>query len=484
MSVAQSTTSASCSTTAPSHVSTDEEDAFVLPFVPGPAPAPDAAASAAATATADAAAKRADTNRSKWINDIFPRWPADRNSRTVQRLCWEGIPSSVRGKAWSLIIGNDLKITPELYDILHERAAAARAMEIAAMAEAEAEARALVTASESTQQQQQQQDGEGGGTQCASSEVKDLTLSTSSSSPGTVASHSPFISPLAAASPMSGPAGAAVLAGSASGDGVMRPRSSSMTAGSFLSPTSPSSPFSSSSSSLSVRGRERSIVLIDRDIPRTFPELKIFDADGPLHAPLRDVLDAYVFYRPDLGYVQGMTFLAGMLLLNMDTESAFCALANLLAQDLNFSFFRMHVSDEMNVYLRALHKLLASSIPAVGKHLDEIGVAPAMYAFPWFMTMFSRALSLDAAHRVWDNFLYHGRVFLFRTAIGVMKVLQPRLLQGSFDSVVELLRHAPSEMDVEVLFSAIDKVSISEKQLAKALAEAEAAEKAKDAAKR
>jgi len=28
---------------------------------------------------------------------------------------------------------------------------------------------------------------------------------------------------------------------------------------------------------------------------------------------------AYVFYRPDVGYVQGMSYLAAMLLLSMDT---------------------------------------------------------------------------------------------------------------------------------------------------------------------
>jgi hypothetical protein len=38
----------------------------------------------------------------------------------------------------------------------------------------------------------------------------------------------------------------------------------------------------------------------------------------------------YVFFRPDVGYVQGMSHLAAMLLLNLDVFPAFVAFANLL----------------------------------------------------------------------------------------------------------------------------------------------------------
>ena len=40
-------------------------------------------------------------------------------------------------------------------------------------------------------------------------------------------------------------------------------------------------------------------------------------------AQLRDVLEAYTAYRPDIGYVQGMSYLAAILLLNMDTYECF-----------------------------------------------------------------------------------------------------------------------------------------------------------------
>ena len=41
----------------------------------------------------------------------------------------------------------------------------------------------------------------------------------------------------------------------------------------------------------------------------------------------------YTFMRPDCGYVQGMSYLAAILLLFLDTYPAFQALANMMAAD-------------------------------------------------------------------------------------------------------------------------------------------------------
>ncbi|OWK07971.1 hypothetical protein Celaphus_00008496, partial [Cervus elaphus hippelaphus] len=40
-----------------------------------------------------------------------------RSTRRVRELWWQGLPPSVRGKVWSLAVGNELNITPGLYSI-------------------------------------------------------------------------------------------------------------------------------------------------------------------------------------------------------------------------------------------------------------------------------------------------------------------------------------------------------------------------------
>lgn len=62
---------------------------------------------------------------------------------------------------------------------------------------------------------------------------------------------------------------------------------------------------------------------------------------GPYHDPLHNILGAYACYRPDVGYVQGMSFLAATLLLNMDETDAFIAFSNLLNRPAHMAFFRV-----------------------------------------------------------------------------------------------------------------------------------------------
>lgn len=44
---------------------------------------------------------------------------------------------------------------------------------------------------------------------------------------------------------------------------------------------------------------------IEKDVKETYPELRIFQPEGPLHVALMDVLKAYSMYRSDVGYVHG-----------------------------------------------------------------------------------------------------------------------------------------------------------------------------------
>lgn len=71
---------------------------------------------------------------------------------------------------------------------------------------------------------------------------------------------------------------------------------------------------------------------IDKDIHRTFPSLRRFA--GPAgQDSLRRVLQAYAAYDPEVGYCQGMNFVAGLLLMYVEEEEAACAALVMLMQE-------------------------------------------------------------------------------------------------------------------------------------------------------
>ncbi|KAG8269172.1 hypothetical protein J6590_004467 [Homalodisca vitripennis] len=88
--------------------------------------------------------------------------------------------------------------------------------------------------------------------------------------------------------------------------------------------------------------KEASMQQIQLDISRTFPHLCIFQRGGPYYDMLHCLLAAYVCYRPDVGYVQGMSFIAAVLILNMEAADAFVCFANLLNKPCHMAFFHLN----------------------------------------------------------------------------------------------------------------------------------------------
>jgi len=60
--------------------------------------------------------------------------------------------------------------------------------------------------------------------------------------------------------------------------------------------------------------------VIEEDLHRTYSEMNIFRYGNKLYQPLKNVLTAFSLLRPDLGYVQGMSYVAGSLLLHFGSE--------------------------------------------------------------------------------------------------------------------------------------------------------------------
>ncbi|XP_061922064.1 TBC1 domain family member 14 isoform X2 [Entelurus aequoreus] len=285
-----------------------------------------------------------------WNQEILPNWSTLCTSRRVRDLWWQGIPPSVRGKVWSLAVGNDLNITHELYNIC--------------LARAKEKWTAPASAPEA--------------------EIED--------------------------------------AGSSN--------------------------------------RESSLELIKLDISRTFPQLCIFQQGGPYHDVLHSILGAYTCYRPDVGYVQGMSFIAAVLILNLDTAEAFIAFSNLLNKPCQMAFFRVDHS-LMLTYFAAFEVFFEENLPKLFAHFKENSLTPDIYLIDWIFTLYSKSLPLDLACRVWDVFCRDGEEFLFRTALGLLRLFHDVLTGMDFIHMAQFLTRLPDLIPAEQLFQHIAAVHMS-----------------------
>ncbi|CAO3699385.1 unnamed protein product [Rhizopus stolonifer] len=178
---------------------------------------------------------------------------------------------------------------------------------------------------------------------------------------------------------------------------------------------------------------------IDEDILRTLPSLCVFQPDGPLFASLRRVLHAYVGYRPNLSYPRGTSFLAGVLLLNMNTVETFSSLINLInSSDVLSS---LYVSDEKRIqgFFKVFNVIFAENFPKLYLHFKNLTLTPENYLPDWFMTIFASIVPLELSSRLWDIYLLHGDIILFRTGLVVLKYLEPLLWGSGFSETVRIL---------------------------------------------
>ena len=111
---------------------------------------------------------------------------------------------------------------------------------------------------------------------------------------------------------------------------------------------------------------EDSIAIIENDLPRTFSTLEFYNQskeEGVNHvSQLRRILRAFTVMRPDVGYVQGMSYLAGFLLLENSEYQTFILFHNLLIKSQILSFYKFK-ADEIIQRLKFFRQAFLVELP-------------------------------------------------------------------------------------------------------------------------
>lgn len=195
---------------------------------------------------------------------------------------------------------------------------------------------------------------------------------------------------------------------------------------------------------------------IEKDAETTYPELKIFQPEGPLHGSLCDVLKAYAMYRSDVGYVPGTSTIAALLLLNLPTPSAsFSALSNILNRPLPLSF---HTSDSgaTNRAYTLLLTNLAHQAPQLHKHLTSLNLNPDIYLRDMFTSLMTSCLGLDNASRLWDIMVFEGDAVVVRAGVAYLIGMEGRLFAAeSPKAVYDTVRNGLDNMEEEAWIASV-----------------------------
>ena len=174
---------------------------------------------------------------------------------------------------------------------------------------------------------------------------------------------------------------------------------------------------------------------IHDDVTRTMPENKMFKDKETLKS-LQRVLRAYSVFDEELGFTQGMSFLAAVLLLYMDEKSAYYCYKSLMHGEKHMmrslylnGFPQLYKIKELwNVLLRQRYKKVAANMEQV----DFV-----VYGAEWFLSAFlTFSFDPQIKLRIYDRFVAFGTRALLSFALVIISRHKDILANASFEDIV------------------------------------------------
>jgi hypothetical protein len=210
---------------------------------------------------------------------------------------------------------------------------------------------------------------------------------------------------------------------------------------------------------------------IRRDVIRTFPQAPSFQELGK-QDELSQLLHAYSNIDRGVGYTQSMAFIAAMLLLYLDVDSALWSFKTLM-KGRHYRMRELYTDGFPKVFeLRKVWQIvLRKKCRRAADFLDEQGVQFENYAMVWFMCCFMDIDFVgDLRVRIFDRFAGFATRAILSFALVIIVRMKTRIIKGNTDQILEVLRRTGSEpemLDWRAVIQTWDRLWMSEKEYRK-----------------
>lgn len=154
------------------------------------------------------------------------------------------------------------------------------------------------------------------------------------------------------------------------------------------------------------------------DLPRTFPD-NIFFENHDIRLKLFNVLIAYAHHNKEVGYCQGLNYIAGLLLIvTKNEEWSFWLLKTLL--DDTVRSYHTKTMEGLKIDTAVFRELLVQRAPQVNQRLEVVGLPCAVMSTKWLICMFAEVLPTETVLRIWDCIFHEGDKILFRVSLTLL----------------------------------------------------------------
>jgi hypothetical protein len=178
---------------------------------------------------------------------------------------------------------------------------------------------------------------------------------------------------------------------------------------------------------------------IKQDLPRTFPQDRSFNTKTN-YTKLYNILTVYSNYNKQIGYTQGLNFIAGTGLYLFNTEEEVFYFLDCIIN-------RFHLEKYLsikNVFLFELQykfsELLNKYIPSIKNSLEKKGLNHCFFSIGWILTLFSNSMKRKYLIKTWCFMILYGWKFFYCLTLQILKYYKKDILSKEENQLSDFMK--------------------------------------------
>ena len=186
---------------------------------------------------------------------------------------------------------------------------------------------------------------------------------------------------------------------------------------------------------------------ISKDLTRTFPKDKSFSKDSKNSHKLYNVLTCYSNYNKNIGYAQGINFMAAIAICMFDQEEiSFMFLDSLINR---FELNNYLSVDNKNLIGKLSHfsKYLNKYIPDIISFLDKHDINHGFFSHGWILTLFSNSMKKEYLVYTWAFMIIFGWKFFYSFVIQILLWYKKDIFKANINILCSKMKNILSDDD-------------------------------------
>ena len=182
------------------------------------------------------------------------------------------------------------------------------------------------------------------------------------------------------------------------------------------------------------------------------------------------ILFAYSSFDVQVGYVQGLGFIAGFALLHFEKneEETFWFLVQLFNNEKHSlkDLFKPGLP-KLHSILYQIDELLKYHSPKLFEHLEKFEISSGFYATSLILTLFTTQIDYQVSERIWDIFLFEGWKHIIRTIVGVLIKCQDEILSVNPLEIRDVIVNYLAKSNIEDFMNCSFSIRLTTKTMKK-----------------